>query len=50
MRRLKEEEDDDDDKRDDEENGNNGEEIIRSRVLRNWRDKGTYGPIRYYLS
>ena len=49
MRRLREEEDDDDDERDDEENGKDGEEILRSCVLRNWRDKGMYGPIRYYL-
>ena len=48
MRRLREEEDDDDE-RDDEEKGNDGEEILRSCVLRNWRDNGTYGPIRYYL-
>ena len=49
MRRLREEEGDDDDERDDEENGNYGEEIVTSCVLRNWRGKGTYGPIRYYL-
>ena len=49
MRRLREEEEDDDDDGDDKENGNDGEEILRSRVLRNWRDKGRYGPIRYYL-
>ena len=49
MRSLREE-DDDDDERDDEENGNDGEEILRFGVLRSWRDNGTYGPIRYYLS
>ena len=46
---LREKEEDDDDERDHEENGNDDEEILRSCVLRNWRNKGNYGPITYYL-